>query len=438
MAPGARRPKSRVARLTWRGWLLLASGILAFIVAYVAGRPEFLWLGAFLVVLPGAAWVFVRLRPLRFTVARQFAPSVIAAGRMSEVILDIANVSRYRSPVANWRDTWPWRPFVTVPRPIDSLVGSDPGRVILGSVVRLAYSVMPTRRGLFAIGPLIVDFTDPFGLADGAVSAHGTGQLTVTPAVVELPEGTVAIAADEGATRLRRRRSFGGQDDLMTREYRQGDAMRRVHWRASAHHGELMVRQEEQRSHAEARIVLDTVRGNYRDSRGGGDGAESEPESEMFEWAVSLCTSLSLYLVDRGFVVQVSETGKPQLAPVDQLDEFLESLAAVQLSPSAAPGMSLLRPGARPDRPQGTIFAILTDGVASDAIDRMVAQRGSFELAVAFIVGPTALLGARAPSSMLGELRAAGWICVAASPNITIEEAWHAVGAEQELLNGSR
>ena len=43
----------------------------------------------------------------------------------------------------------------------------------------------------------------------------------------------------------------------MTREYRHGDPMRRVHWAATARHGELMVRQEESVTTPEATIILD-------------------------------------------------------------------------------------------------------------------------------------------------------------------------------------
>ena len=400
-------------------------GLILEAVAYSSHRADLVPLATFLVVLPGAAWLYVRFRPVRYRVSRQFGSGIIAAHTTSEVVLDVANTASYRSPVANWRDTWPWRPFVTTPQPLLPLAAAVSGRTTRGSVARLSYEVRPSRRGHFDVGPLIVDFTDPFGLADGAVIAQGTAQLVVTPAIVELPEGAVAIAADEGPTRMRQRRVFGGEDDLMTREYRQGDAMRRVHWRASAHHGELMVRQEEQRSHAEARIVLDTLRSGYRDARGA--GTIDEAESESFEWAVSFSTSLALYLIDRGFVVQVIETAERQLAPVDQFDAFLESLAAIQLVANAAQRISLPQGIARPDRSQGSLFAVVSDP-DSRTIDRLVTQRSSFDLAVAFIVDPWA-------SPHFETLRAAGWICVAVHPHDSVEAAWLTAGAEQEQLN---
>jgi uncharacterized protein (DUF58 family) len=417
----AKSTRTRVTRLTRRGLLLLVFGLVGIVAAYAFGRSELVALGAFLAAMPGVAWLFVRLRPLRFSASREFRPSVLEAGSESEVTLTLRNESGYRSPAANWRDTWPWRPFATAPHPLSPL---EPGNH--GSTAAVAYPAVPGRRGRFEVGPAIVDFTDPFGLADGAVIAAGSSALVVTPRIVDLPEGAVTIAADEGPTRLRQRRSFGGEDDLMTREYRQGDAMRRVHWRASAHHGELMVRQEEQRSHAEALVVLDTRRASYRDARG--VGTIDEPESESFEWAVSMCASLSLYLAERGFLVQVIETGDPQLAPVAEFDEFLESLAAVELLASNPRWLTLSKDSSRPDRLQGSVFAILSSSDSS-TVERLIAQRGSFDLAVAFVVDGWV-------GTQLQPLRDAGWLCVSARSSDTLDTAWLELAAQQGTLGG--
>src|SRR5690606_27216812 len=113
--------------------------------------------------------------------------------------------------------------------------------------------------------------------------------LVVVPDVVPLPLGGPALAEGDGAAQFAHRRALGAEDDLSTREYRPGDAMRRVHWRASARHGELMVRQEEQRSHPDVRLALDTLREGYPDAAPdpGGPGRPAVA-SEAFEWTVRM------------------------------------------------------------------------------------------------------------------------------------------------------
>ena len=110
-----------------------------------------------------------------------------------------------------------------------------------------------------------------------------------------------------------------------------------------------MVRQEEQRSHAEARLMIDTCRSNYHDAHplGVGEG----PESESFEWAIGLIASLGLHLQRSGFLVHVIESGEAQIGSLERPDEFLESLASVELLDQATGDLSLIRGLQRPDRP---------------------------------------------------------------------------------------
>ena len=51
---------------------------------------------------------------------------------------------------------------------------------------------------------------------------------------------------------------MAGEDDVIPRAYRDGDELRRVHWRSTARYGELMVRREEQRWRNRATVLLDS------------------------------------------------------------------------------------------------------------------------------------------------------------------------------------
>lgn len=419
----ARPPKDgrRIARLTRRGWALLVCGAVVIPSSYWLGRREPLYLGSFLVLLPIVALAWVRFRRMRLAVTRSFSPSVVGAGHPTTVDVQVQNLSRSSTTTAHWRDCWPWPPYASAPEHLPVLLPRGSQFAGRGSSVRLRYELRPLARGVFPIGPVLVDFSDPFGLADGAFVAGSSEVITVTPDVTALADDVVAISADEGPNRMLQRRALGGEDDLMTREYRRGDALRRVHWRASAHAGQLMVRQEEQRSHAEARVLLDTRRSNYRDRAA---PHESDgPESAAFEWAVRLTVSLAVHLSREGFVVRVIETGGAQLASLEHPEDFLESLASVALTDVSGGELSLLPGVQRPDRSQGSVFAILSDADAL-TVQRLVSQRRSFDLAVAFLVAPRQLGLART-------LSGAGWFCVTVGVDDPIEEAWQSVGAMQ-------
>ncbi|MDQ1598292.1 MAG: hypothetical protein QOI70_1716 [Microbacteriaceae bacterium] len=422
-----RRRSRRISRLTRRGGFLLLFGVLALGSSYWLGRSELLYLGSFCALLPLVALAYVRFRRMHFAVTRSFSPSVVSVGHPTVVEVEITNLSQSASMEANWRDSWPWQPFSTIPARLPALLGRGPRPTKRGNSIRVRYSIQPPSRGVYQVGPMLVDFSDPFGLAEGAFTTGPTAELIVTPSVTALADGVVSIAAADGRTRINQRRAFGGEDDLMTREYRRGDALRRVHWRASAHHGELMVRQEEQRSHAEARLLLDTRRTNYPDALA--HGAPEAVESESFEWAIALTASLGVHLQRSGFTVQIIETGHRQVASLDRPEEFLESLASVALSDAGGAGdISLLRGVQRPDRSQGSVFVVLSDA-DPETVDRLVAQRHAFDLAVAFLVSPRQLTLART-------LTDAGWLCVTSAPGDPVHSAWLDLGAGLEVTRG--
>jgi uncharacterized protein (DUF58 family) len=399
-------------------------GVVMLVAAYPLSRVELLYAGSLLVGLPLVALLFVRLRKQRMGVARRFSPAVAEAGRAVGVAVEVRNLSAARTGEAMWRDEWPWAPFGTGASRLAPL-GRHRATGGRSSATTVEYVLDPPRRGIFEIGPLVVEFADPFQLARGEIVVGGRQKLVVTPRVVALPVTGQSIAADEGSARALQRRNTGGEDELMTREYRYGDPLRRVHWRASAHHGELMVRQEEQRSHAQARILLDTRRAGYRDAR---RPTDEEPESDSFEWAVAFCASLALHLQRIGFTVELIETGYRQLTSPEHPEEFLESFAAVELID--APGIDA--PGGRgllsllpdPGRSLGSVFAIVADA-EGHTVDRLVAQRSQFDTAIAFVVNPHNEL-------VIGPLRKAGWTCLAVRPTDDLAAVWRAAAEIRE------
>jgi uncharacterized protein (DUF58 family) len=288
---------------------------------------------------------------------------------------------------------------------------------------RLGYSLRPTLRGVYDIGPLDVDYSDPFGLATTRVEVGVSQSLYVIPQVVPLGETTSVSISGEGNARLIQHMAVGNDDDLMTREYRTGDALRRVHWRASARHGELMVRQEEQRSFPEARLLIDTRMDGY-----GGPIAEfgiSDTGFTWFEWSVSMIASLGVHLHHAGFRVQVLETGSRQIASLGDADsgsgqdlEFLLSLAGVRL---AEPREFV---GDDDDAAHGTIGPIFAVVAApqDETLRWMINQRRPYEAGVVFVVET-------GDAGVWSAFAEAGWTCIPVRDTDDPALAWTSVGS---------
>ncbi|MFD0867441.1 DUF58 domain-containing protein, partial [Tessaracoccus lubricantis] len=77
-----------------------------------------------------------------------------------------------------------------------------------------------------------------------------------------------------------------GADDVLVREHRHGDDIRRVHWKMTAKRDDLMVRLEEHPWDPSSTLIVDTRRDAHR-----GHGADGS-----LEWAVSAVTSVAALL----------------------------------------------------------------------------------------------------------------------------------------------
>jgi uncharacterized protein (DUF58 family) len=422
-----------------RGWGFLAAGAVAFIAAYSSGLPALLWVACLLLALPLFSLALISLRRPRLTARRVFAPRVVPAGSVTTVSVVVSNAASARSLPATWWDAVPWHPWVTPPGALPAMAPRGP-RYARANARTVQYELTPPRRGIVPVGPLTVEVDDVFHLVSARAVVGAPESLIVTPEVVPLADSGLSVPAGDGASRLVQRRSSGDDDDAMTREYRHGDAMRRVHWKASARSGDLMVRQEEQRSFPEARILVDTMRGGYRDA----EGRYGAAESDAFEWVVRMLASLAVHLRRVGFVVAISETGPEQLDRLGRSrrrtwgdEEFLTGLASLHLTESAAP-MPVQR------GVTGPVFALLANA-DPHTIDWMLAHRTPGELAVAFVVrAPTAIdhlersFGVPPDVTTLDEYLAnAGWLVVPVRADDDHAAAWEAVVAELGRSRGA-
>lgn len=401
---------TRRTRPTRRGWALLTLGTALVIAAYTTGRSEPLYLGSFLLVAPLIALATIRLRRVRIHTVRRFTPHLASARHPLDVTVDVKNLVPSRTAQARWRDTLPFSSGAAAGI-LPPLAARHSSRST-GTAATISYRVTPPRRGIIGIGPLVVDFPDPFGLARGEVAIGDTHNVTVAPHITAFPDTGRSIAADDGTARAHQLRSSPNEDEITTREYRAGDPLRRVHWKASARHGELMVRQEEQRSHARAHLVLDTRRRGYRDLQ---RASPTEAESDSFEWLVSFTGSLALRLQQTGYRVDIIETAWPQIGSPDQRDDLLESLATVSLHDEPRRENQLgLRP--EPGRTLGTLFALLSDA-EPHIVDELATHRPHYDSAVAFVV-------AARREAVAEPLAAAGFTCIDILPDDDPTDVW--------------
>ncbi|WP_329093072.1 DUF58 domain-containing protein [Streptosporangium sp. NBC_01469] len=330
---------SGLKALTARGRSFLASGVAALLCAFILGEHDLLRIGVLIVSLPLLAAMVVARTRYRLSCARRLDPPRAEVGSEATVTLRLENITRLPTGLLMIEDTVPYA------------LGARPrfvlDRVEAQGIREIDYRVRSDLRGRFNIGPLSVRISDPFGLVELTRSFTISDTLMVTPQVVALPHVRLAGEWTGGGDSRTRSVAAAGDDDIAPREYRQGDDLRRVHWRSTARHGELMVRREEQQWQSRGALLLDTRRYAHR-----GEGPRSS-----FETAVSAAASIGVHLAHEGLGLRlVTDQGAEHLTDSGLSLSLLDTLAVVRASTarSLEYGVGALRQGG-----DGLIVAVL-------------------------------------------------------------------------------
>lgn len=148
-----------------------------------------------------------------------------------------------------------------------------------------------SRRGKYAIGPAMLRVSCPTGLFSCERPEASARALTVYPDLEELPELPVDAAGRAPSFGGRARREAGeGDVTLAVREYRPGDALRRIHWPTTARRARLTILEYERQLARRVTIVLDLSRSSLR-------GLGRQATSEV---AIRLAASAASHYLGRG------------------------------------------------------------------------------------------------------------------------------------------
>lgn len=181
-----------------------------------------------------------------------------------------------------------------------------PGPLAARGAGELAYEgICRKRRGAYRIGPASALLADPLGCFEASATGGGETPITVFPRTVPIARMPVEGRArwdnvdTETIPKAGTSLSFSG-----TREYRQGDSLRFVHWGATAHTGRLVVKEFELNVATEVSVFLDA---HYYAQKGMGREA-------TFEYGVKAAASIARHMIARGSRVRLACTGKTPLS----------------------------------------------------------------------------------------------------------------------------
>ena len=201
-------------------------------------------------------------------------------------------------------------------------------RVPAAAQVMVTSTLIPDRRGLHALGMLLVTTRYPFGLIEKVSRRGHPEEVLVYPEVRDVvlprfPPQQVGLAEASA-------RRGHGPDTLGLRAHRVEDEARDIHWRRSASFGRLVSRERAAESDRSLTLALD--------ERPPADPLLRPAWDHAFEVAISECASLAVASLAHGIsvVIRTEGSASPRIDAGGVPDPLLRFLALLQPAAPAA------------------------------------------------------------------------------------------------------
>lgn len=324
---------------------------------WLASRPMLL-LGYGLLMLVGIGWVLGRRR-IVIEVGRSKIPTRVRVGQLIEV--DLSLTARRRLSTVVLEEVLPEHLGNPVRFPIPALPR--------GRELTCSFSFAPRRRGVYLVGPLIAEWSDPFGLTRRRVVLDDPAPLIVHPTIEAVHDRIISRAWEDPPIRPPVSKPWpSGFEFYGMRDYVPGDDPRRIVWRATARSldlesgtGRYLVREAEQGITDLVNLFLDTDRAGHSPGE----------TSETLEMAVRTAASLGVKHLRDGFAVSVHTNSGPLTVGLRGRRaevELLDRLAGVEREGARlAPALDRLML----DRSRRTHNVILTPHIDRDTAMRL-------------------------------------------------------------------
>lgn len=238
-----------------------------------------------------------------------------------------------------------------------------------GAELEIEFELIPPARGRYRLSPPTVIDSDPIGMFEQRREQGEPFELVVFPRTYELPR-IAAWGVELGRLAPPDRQARRDRGEFRgIREHTPGDDLRHVHWKVTAHVGELAVKEYEPMRHEIISIHLDLAAANHY-----GEGAQSTLETAISAAASLARTGLaeqrSVAVVGEGLPGEIGRAGIGQ-AHMQRIMVALAEARALAVEPFATALSRQLRAVAR----GATVFVITT--AAEDALAHVLAMSAS-------------------------------------------------------------
>ena len=242
--------------LTKRNILVLLT-VLFFLIAW--NRSINLLYGMF--ALLSAVLILSHVLPrysLRGVIASRTLPSSAFEGDRVEITVDVRNNGSMDRSMIEVVDAFP------AAEPGSQKPMSFIARLARKKNRRYSYTMACYKRGEYRVGPLMITSSYPLGISTAKKEMTDSDiPFLVYPEVFDIAALPLISASTAPMSGVEAASKAGGTEEFFgTREYRQGDSLRYIHWPSTARHSQMIVKEFEVRSCVQVTIVIDLQKGS--------------------------------------------------------------------------------------------------------------------------------------------------------------------------------
>ena len=383
------RSKPKILSSQAAGHLLHKPGLIFFAAVFVVAAwsnqtPIVLLMGLFLsAALVSKAWS--RLCLLGVTSHRALSECRVFPGEKVKLSLHLANRKPLPLPWVQVEDSIPFALASpgTGPGAESALVRRSAALLWYRSV-RWTYSLECNKRGYYPFGSIEMTSGDIFGLYSCSLASAADDCIIVYPKIFPVSAVPIPSAHPMGNSRSERYLFQDPTRAMGVRDYRPGDSLRHIHWKASARAQGLQVKVLEPTTTLKIAFFLGVDSFHH-------DGTF---RTDDFELGISAVASISHDVIDHGgpaglFVnTRLADSGHGVSIPPSgnsaQLAHILEALAKVTPSWNEPFGTFLDRE--RKTLPAGTTLVFAISSPPDDLLPRLLTLKESgYQVLVLFI-----------------------------------------------------
>lgn len=346
-------------------WLGFA--MIVFFIALIFQVRELLAMVAFMLTVIAVAFLWSRQSLHGIVYQRQFRYRRYFPDEAFTVNILIENRKLLPVPWIQIEDEWP-----LAIRPTDETLiartddDADQGYLINTYAlrwyerIRRRYEHLALQRGVFTVGPVHLVSGDPFSLFDRKITLADRHEVVIVyPRVRTLPELGLPLKDPFGDRRVQRRLFEDPNRTIGIRDYAPHDSFRHIHWKATAHVGQLQTRVYEPTRSQRTVLCLNvaTFEQHWRGVWPAMLEYEMEVAASLANWgieqghSVGMIANSTLAHADQPFRIP------PSRSP-DQLARVLQALAAVSYFVSAPFERFILEES--PRIPWGATLVVIT------------------------------------------------------------------------------